>query len=711
MAFNGSEFSESGYLVNITQNNLLGSTILQVSCVGASRVSFSLFNLQPVGERYFEIDEYSGEVTLAVYPLAELVSGTTYLARIFCTDELQMSDRISTSLTVFYMEENQYPPVFVNDSIVLNIEESHNGLMESHLVTMNATDKDVGRYGRIFYEIVSGNDHGEFSINSRSGEIVLISGLDYEHARVYVLGIRASNLGSAPELMAMATVQVNVMPINDESPVFPQHFYSLNFTENSQPQFFLELHCTDLDTDPSNIFYVLSPHQHTFSAVRINNTFVLTAVSPLDYEDQVFYSLQVDCHDEDHYSDTAVIDINVVPVNEFRPEREQSNSQELVWLYGSSSSSLLVASGLPKAGALVSLGFFDRDRGLDHGIITYTMTGSRDTRDHFSLDPETGNLTLTTPFELNYCPNATSPITRLINISACDIPDLSRCPRLLLVVHIISTECRPFFAEASFDIHVSEDLRTGSELKRFPCNILGIADISGSVSLVSGDVDVSRTFSVTSNGTLFLKSPLDYEARTNYSIQLRCDDFLGNTVYSSFFIYIIPENDNQPHFTSQVYLLNSAAPYDADLRIIGRVQALDGDKDFGSSLQYRIIPGDNHCCTIDPVDGTIALVRTSSEEKLAFPIIFNVQASDGLYNASASVVVTGEDQSDLTASPCSQKQANKELTLYAVIGILATLVMLLLLTVVVAVARICCIYRRMHMSWKEVHLAMSGRDR
>ena len=710
LVFNGSEFSGTGYSLNISQNDIQGTSILHVECYSlrdASHISYSIHNH---GRLYFDIDDILGNVALTVDPITDLASGYSYSATIFCTDRINKSNptSISTELTVWYFEKNQYSPVFNNNSIVLAVEESHNVIMEPLLYTLRATDRDRGDYGVVVYEILAGNTNGEFELDSNTGELSLRGYLDYERTQAYALIITASNVGSHAEFIDTAMVHIDVIPIDDKIAVFLQHMYSFNFTENSQPQNFLELSCIDQDTDSGIIFYVLSD-QHVFSGVRINNTFVLSALMSLDYEEQSIYFLQIDCHSEDYSTDTATVNINVLPVNEFRPERDRPDSQEFVWLLSESPPGTLVASGVPGSDALVSLGYSDRDKGMDHGVINYTMEGSGDVADHFSLDALTGNLTLDVPYELNYCSDANSPFVRFVTIWACDVPNRSLCPKLLIVIYVISGECTLSFSTEAFDIYASEDTSVGSELQHFSCNASGIPNMplaSGNTSLVSGDVDVARTFRLSSDGVLLLERTLDYEARTSYSLLLCCShDLLGDVVYSTAYVHVLPQNDNQPYFTSPLYVINSFLLPDTAPYLIGRVKALDGDNDLGGKLQYSIVSGNSHSiCSVEPLNGTIFLQRKPLCVGDEFPLTFEVQASDGLYTATTTVLVIFSGCQCYCTATDEQQPGDQQLTLYTVIGILATLVVILILVVSVIAVRTCYFYYSSNAAWKETEL-------
>lgn len=79
-----------------------------------------------------------------------------------------------------------------------------------------------------------GNDEGKFTINASSGEVKLVSELDYETSASYTLVIHArDNDPTANVKFAVFTVYVNVLDMNDNTPTFSQSQYEVNVTEDT----------------------------------------------------------------------------------------------------------------------------------------------------------------------------------------------------------------------------------------------------------------------------------------------------------------------------------------------------------------------------------------------------------------------------------------------------------------------------------------------
>lgn len=66
----------------------------------------------------------------------------------------------------------------------------------------------------------------------RTGAIFVIENLDYESSHEYYLTVEATD-GGSPSLSDVATVNVNVTDINDNTPVFSQDTYTAVISEDA----------------------------------------------------------------------------------------------------------------------------------------------------------------------------------------------------------------------------------------------------------------------------------------------------------------------------------------------------------------------------------------------------------------------------------------------------------------------------------------------
>ena len=114
-------------------------------------------------------------------------------------------------------------------------------LKETDVVRVLATSKGSGINADITYSIVAGNEARKFYIHPKNGMIQVASEgnghLDHETAKSYFLTIQAQD-GGDPPLSNHATVNITVLDVNDNRPMFSQVSYNAMIneaaTENEQ---------------------------------------------------------------------------------------------------------------------------------------------------------------------------------------------------------------------------------------------------------------------------------------------------------------------------------------------------------------------------------------------------------------------------------------------------------------------------------------------
>lgn len=78
----------------------------------------------------------------------------------------------------------------------------------------------------------AGDSDGDFHLHTSTGALSTSRGLDRETRADYTLEVVATDRGS-PALSATVTVEVKVMDVNDNSPVFSKNSYSTEVSEDA----------------------------------------------------------------------------------------------------------------------------------------------------------------------------------------------------------------------------------------------------------------------------------------------------------------------------------------------------------------------------------------------------------------------------------------------------------------------------------------------
>ncbi len=146
---------------------------------------------------------------------------------------------------VVFLDVNDNPPEFTSKYYFATVAEGVP--VGTDVVRLLATSRDIGVNAEITYAIVGGNEHRIFTIEPHSGLVSVAASIDYERSRAFFLTVQARD-GGEPPLTNRATVNITVLDVNDNAPVFGQMSYSAAVSESSEVGVgILSLTATDLD--------------------------------------------------------------------------------------------------------------------------------------------------------------------------------------------------------------------------------------------------------------------------------------------------------------------------------------------------------------------------------------------------------------------------------------------------------------------------------
>src|SRR6218665_1346080 len=123
----------------------------------------------------------------------------TYVITVIAFDSGSPPKSASMVVSVSISDANDNSPLFESTSYEVTVSESRAPNLSSPLVTVHATDPDLGKNGEVRYSFADYTeaDYGRvFSIDFVGGDILLRSKVDYQRQRAYVLTVVASDLGT-----------------------------------------------------------------------------------------------------------------------------------------------------------------------------------------------------------------------------------------------------------------------------------------------------------------------------------------------------------------------------------------------------------------------------------------------------------------------------------------------------------------------------------
>ena len=119
------------------------------------------------------------------------------------------------------------PPKFDKKSYVQSLEEDADvGTIVEVVSAFDPDDDDI-----VTYSISSGNTGNKFQIDSEGGEVTLVGKLDREEVSSFILTIQASDDYNVDE----ATLTINILDVNDNSPQPVMTEYQAHISEDAKP--------------------------------------------------------------------------------------------------------------------------------------------------------------------------------------------------------------------------------------------------------------------------------------------------------------------------------------------------------------------------------------------------------------------------------------------------------------------------------------------
>lgn len=223
-------FQSAHYSISVNEDRPPGSTVVVISAtdddVGENaRITYFLEDNIP----QFRIDPSTGAITLQ----AELdyEDQMTYTLAITAKDNGIPQKSDTTYVEVNVNDVNDNAPQFLSPRYQGTVSEDAPPF--TSVLQISATDRDAHANGRVQYTFQNGEDgDGDFTIEPTSGIVRTIRRLDRESVPFYELTAYAVDRGVPPQRTPVH-IQVTVLDVNDNAPVFPADDFEVLVKENS----------------------------------------------------------------------------------------------------------------------------------------------------------------------------------------------------------------------------------------------------------------------------------------------------------------------------------------------------------------------------------------------------------------------------------------------------------------------------------------------
>ncbi|XP_042638822.1 cadherin EGF LAG seven-pass G-type receptor 3 [Orycteropus afer afer] len=611
-------FVSTPFQVSVLENAPLGHSVIHIQAVDAdhgenSRLEYSLSGMAP--DTPFVINSATGWVSVSG-PL-DRESVEHYFFGVEARDHGSPSLSASASVTVTVLDVNDNRPEFTMKEYHLRLNED--AAVGTSVVSVTAVDRDAN--SAISYQITGGNTRNRFAISTQGGVglVTLALPLDYKQERYFKLVLTASDRA----LHDHCYVHINITDANTHRPVFQSAHYSVSVNEDRPVgSTVVVISASDDDVgENARITYLLEDNLPQF---RIDeDSGAITLQAPLDYEDQVTYTLAITARDNGipQKADTTYVEVMVNDVNDNAPQFVASHYPGLV------------SEDAPPFTSVLQISATDRDAHAN-GRVQYTFQNGEDGDGDFTIEPTSGIVRTVRRLDREAIP------VYELTAYAVDrgVPPLRTPVSIQVTVQDVNDNA-PVFPAEEFEVRVKENSVVGSVVAQ----ITAVDPDEGPnahimYQIVEGNIPELFQMDIFS-GELTALIDLDYEARQEYMIVVQATS-APLVSRATVHVRLVDQNDNSPVLNNFQILFNNYVSNHSDTfpsGIIGRIPAYDPD--VSDHLFYSFERGNElQLLVVNQTSGELRLSRKLDNNR---PLVASmlVTVTDGLHSVTAQCVL------------------------------------------------------------------------
>ncbi|XP_077098984.1 protocadherin gamma-A5-like isoform X28 [Siphateles boraxobius] len=579
------------------------------------------------------------------------------------------------TITIEITDINDNPPNFEKKRIHFQISES--AVTGARFMLEGAVDADVGVNGLQSYSLKP-TDHFVLELLSQPGgdkkvEMVLQRPLDREKKGVVTLLLTAID-GGDPQLSGTVQIDVTVLDVNDNSPVFAQKDYKATLTENAAKGTKLTtVSATDADEGSNGqVTYYISSKEDIVRKMFIidQHSGEVTLNSLVDFEKASHYQLDIQAKDQGGLSDSCKLIIDVLDINDNKP---------VINLLSMSNS---VSEDSTPGTVVAMMKVDDADSGVNgqiHCIINDNIP--------FALTSSSSSNFISLRIEQQLDREKDAEYNISVTCTDQGVPALSSSAFLSLQISDVNDNA-PVFEKTNYEASVVENNTPGLSIfsvKASDADWNQNARVSYILedSTVNG-VSVSSYVSVQpDSGLVTAMRSFDYETLKHLHFRVKAQDGgsppLSNNVTVK--ITIQDQNDNAPQVLYPVQTGGSVVaeivPRAADVGyLVTKVVAVDVDSGQNAWLSYKLQKAtDRALFEVGLQNGEIRTVRQVTDKDAVKQKLTVVVEDNGQPSRSAvvSINVAVADSFPEVLSEFTdftrEKQYNDNLTFYLVLAL------------------------------------------
>ncbi|XP_046896500.1 protocadherin Fat 4 [Hypomesus transpacificus] len=534
---NPPKFESSAYFTPVTKSVKVGTKLIRV--VAHDDKDFGLNSeIEYVisggnSSSKFKLDKQSGWVTVASSLSSDInkVFGIDVTAR----DKGNPPLSAKTAVRVAVTEENHHTPEFSQSQVTATIPESL--AVGTAIRTLSARDKDKDMNGFITYNITSGNDMGQFAVNSKTGVLTLAHTLDFEEKQRHDLRVSATDGGWISKT-SYVTVTIHVTDVNDNPPVFhPDEYFPVVQENVPSGTTVVKMNATDRDSGANAVMAYVIQSSDSDLFVIDPNTGVITTQGFLDYEAKQVYHLTVKAFnvpDEERCS-FANVNIKLKGANEYVPR------------FVSKQYYFEVSEAALRGTVVGEVFASDRDQG-DNGLVYYLIFG-KSRKKGFGINRKTGQIYVTGPLDREKEEKISLKVLakNAGSIRGADIDEV------FVNITILDANDPPVFTQELYDVQVSEGLSAGGLVTFVSAEDSDSVPSWSRFSYSIASDSAKKIFTINpQTGQVSIATELDRETTPVYNLTLLAVDTGSPAATGSATLIVSLEdiNDNGPTLTA-----------------------------------------------------------------------------------------------------------------------------------------------------------------
>ncbi|XP_053575237.1 cadherin-related family member 2 [Bombina bombina] len=613
------QFLKELYSISIQENTPVGTSVIQVSAIDGDKgindvITYSI--KESSEPNLFNISSTTGEIY--VYGNIDLEAlkqedGQIELKVEARENELNIKGENATStasVTIRVLDVNDNKPQFYScempncDFKILSPTSHFVGEIEEHssvrvpvsnlTIATNDPDKDVNG---VFYLSLQGPDANYFTVspsrvlNTASVQILVrdSSAIDYEKTPVMHIEILANDTGLHTDCCSIATVTINLININDETPIFNETSYKLTVLENCPNGTSLGIiTATDKDAGEFGIVtYRLLPESihNTFQVNKTTGEVIVVNGGLLDRERQSSYYATLQAQDIMNATGTTLLEIQVLDVNDETPK---VTGQYFIFVEENTGD------------VNIKIEAFDADEpNTNNSRIQFRLLPG-DLSSNFTVNESTGVITNIAPLDREAI-NEHSRGRIILTVELYDLGNPSLSSEVNITINVEDlNDNEPVFNQSVYYFSVTESTK-GAYVGSLQATDGDQTEVNNRVSFRvaqggSGNFLIrSRQLQVGTGqyiGELSLdpEVELDYEQQKSFTLIIDAQDngLQGVTHITSAtaIVQVLDLNDEPPYFVpsslKDLYLLENST---ADVQLLTTLQANDPDTDHDLEFQ------------------------------------------------------------------------------------------------------------------------------